>query len=598
MTEAREFFKRSHKLQAGAIKTQFAFMTESQKSDFYEELKLNNNRYLTFICHNQRKFPDLNGQAFDMQMYAKGLILGSLVQLKQNIRKNKALQPLFNEWVDNKELLAKSVFAGDKKTIGNIDSVMAVTDALEKKLGSGSGDFLQYLRDRETGNWRQVRDKLNPDEAFVMFIKFTTDDFRNNDSVQYLALIVTREDITGPKMIVMPDGQKFDQEFFAQYMERIRRGQNTGNHFTDNKSYQRFWQPVETALAGKQTVYIMPDGIYHAINPGALQLPDHQYLCDRYELILINSMADFKTSGLSSGHSSNQAALFGDPEFFVNPIHSQIPGSGSATVLLPLPGTRTEVHMVDSLLKKYGWQSTVYLDTNATEGNLKKLRDPGLIVMATHGFSGYNSMAGLHESLDGKRMGISPGVSPSLAGPMLQSGVYLRGAQNSLNNRGSSLLGTDDGILTSYELSNMTFSNLNLIILSACETGSGKITSEGVYGLQRACRIAGAENCLISLWDIDDNASQLFISKFMEFHLQGHSIRKSLKMTQNFLRTETEYKNPFYWGAFICVGNEAAEPVMRFSKLLPYIALTVAIGAFLIWLALQAKSKRKEPLPS
>ena len=107
----------------------------------------------------------------------------------------------------------------------------------------------------------------------------------------------------------------------------------------------------------------------------------------------------------------------------------------------------------------------------------------------------------------------------------------------------------EDGILTALEISNVDLKGCKLAVLSACETGLGDIKgSEGVYGLQRAFKMAGVQNLIVSLWSVDDQKTQEFMINFYEQLLKTSSIINSFNQTQRTMREK--YKNPFYWAGF------------------------------------------------
>ena len=91
-------------------------------------------------------------------------------------------------------------------------------------------------------------------------------------------------------------------------------------------------------------------------------------------------------------------------------------------------------------------------------------------------------------------------------------------------------------------------------MLSACKTGQGKVQNgEGVYGLQRALRIAGAQSLLLSLWDVDDEVGRTFMQTFYEQWLSGKSKLEAFRYTQ--LAIKAKYPHPFYWAGFILIGK-------------------------------------------
>lgn len=110
----------------------------------------------------------------------------------------------------------------------------------------------------------------------------------------------------------------------------------------------------------------------------------------------------------------------------------------------------------------------------------------------------------------------------------------------------------EDDILTSEEIENMSFPNLKLTVLSACQTGLGDVDGEGVWGLQRAFRIAGTQSLICALDYVDDFWTQRFMKEFYESLAQGQTIYKSFYDVRNSIYKEN-MSNPKIWAKFILI---------------------------------------------
>jgi CHAT domain-containing protein len=116
---------------------------------------------------------------------------------------------------------------------------------------------------------------------------------------------------------------------------------------------------------------------------------------------------------------------------------------------------------------------------------------------------------------------------------------------------GRPALGEDDGILTAYEVANLNLSNTKLVVLSACETALGDIRgSEGVFGLQRAFKMAGASYLLMSLWPVSDQATSDLMAQFYRNWKKHKTIRAAYEKTQTQIRQKYP---PAVWAAFVLV---------------------------------------------
>jgi len=135
--------------------------------------------------------------------------------------------------------------------------------------------------------------------------------------------------------------------------------------------------------------------------------------------------------------------------------------------------------------------------------------------------------------------------------PLLRSGLAFAGANKLAS-------GNDDGILTALEASGLDLEGTRLVVLSACETGVGKVTNgEGVYGLRRALVIAGAESLVMSLWQVDDEATRDLMAGYYGHLKQGRGKSSALRDIQLEMQKKQSYAHPYYWASFLPAGDNA-----------------------------------------
>lgn len=303
----------------------------------------------------------------------------------------------------------------------------------------------------------------------------------------------------------------------------------------DENSYSFYWKPFEDLLRDKKTVFFSGDGIYYKINLNTLS-GNGSFLLQRYDIHQLLNPCQFLTK--RSLAAPTTAVLIGDPIFDADLSGAYRSKADSVTQFGALPGTMAEIKAIENILRSKNWKTTVLLKGNATERNLKKIQSPGILHIATHGFFS-TEFVSLNEE--------------AKKDFLFHSGIVLSGANRQTERETSSF--RDDGIVTAYEVMNLDLSKTELVVLSACETGLGKIENgEGVYGLQRSFLQAGARNVMISLWKVDDSYTKELMIKFYSYFSRGFSKRESLKLAQ--LDQMKHVSDPKHWGGFILIGAD------------------------------------------
>ncbi|MEO0533328.1 MAG: CHAT domain-containing tetratricopeptide repeat protein [Cyanobacteria bacterium P01_A01_bin.123] len=286
--------------------------------------------------------------------------------------------------------------------------------------------------------------------------------------------------------------------------------------------------PVHEVLGDTTTVFIAPNGVLNLIPFEALVNDSGNYLVEQYQFRYLTSGRDLMRLDITPA-SPSSALLVGNPTY-------GRPGALAAQadtrtidfanrIFPALPGTQVEVEQIATLLG-----ADPYTTTNATEAVIKQTPQPSILHIATHGF-----FEPATETLN----------------PLLQSGLILAGAAV-----GGQSGPEQDGILTALEVTGLNLRGTQLVVLSACETGVGTLAAgEGVYGLRRALVLAGSQSQVISLWKVDDTATQELMVAYYERLLTGRHRDAALRETQLAFLQSSEYRHPYYWAAFIASGN-------------------------------------------
>jgi len=220
-----------------------------------------------------------------------------------------------------------------------------------------------------------------------------------------------------------------------------------------------------------------------------------------------------------------------------------------------LPGTANEINGIQKIANSFSLPVTIYTKNNASEENFKLLGSsnkpvPSVLHIATHGFAFATPQQvprdNVHFFQEDKRT-----VYRQSEDPLTRAGLVMAGG-NKVWSTGLPYSNHEDGILTAREVSDMNLRGCVLATLSACETGLGEIKgSEGVFGLQRAFKMAGVQYLIISLWKVPDDETAAFMELFYTNWLtQKLPIREAFRNAQT---TMSKKYKPYQWAAFVLV---------------------------------------------
>jgi CHAT domain-containing protein/Tfp pilus assembly protein PilF len=527
------------------INAYFPSMSEKEKEEFYLTVKDKFEQFNSFAILRSRTNPSITGMMYNNQLATKALLFNASNKVRERIINsgNQQLIDLYKSWQTEKELLARMYSLPKdeiKKKNINIDSLESKANQTEKNLSLQS-ELFKNTSEKQSYVWQEVQQKLKREEAaveMIRFVKYKADSGGTyTDSIYYAGLIINSETKDQPAMILIKDGKNLETKYIKYYKNSIR------FKIQDEHCYNEFWKKLKEGLSGTKKIYFSPDGVYNQIN--LISLKDSQtgsFVADEIDVQIVTNTKDL-ISFSQPNFPSNKIVLFGNADFTFG-------NTAAAGKLSSLPGTETEVKGVDQIAKSKGWPDKLYTGKDATEENLKMISDVRVLHVATHGYFEKDV-----ENQEGKE---KEDLNPH-DNPLLRSGLMLAGASITLEkkmNIEATGLDTrnDDGILSAYEAMNLSLDKTELVVLSACETGLGDVKNgEGVYGLQRAFRVAGAKCLIISLWKVNDETTQKLMTAFYEEWMKSNNKREAFKTSQKVIRAR--FPDPYYWAAFIMVGE-------------------------------------------
>jgi len=551
--KAQSYFEDFFRLKREQVQRYFTFLSEKEREMFLTSFREKLNNYYASSYNRRNGSSSYAGFVFDCELFSKSLLLNSSRHLKQSID-NSNDEELIKNWFELKSI--KNILIEMEEQPGESqiekDELEDLANVLEKKILAKAKEYNKTQKDYNL-TWQDIQKSLSGDEAVVEFINFELqyEDIKKPNDTVYSAIILCPE-WENPEIIELCLGRDLRVAL-----------QQSGYDFS--KLYPLIWKPLEKYLKGKEDIYIAPSGLLH-------QVP---FVClkrDKYKVHNILSAKDIPGLKEKTPHyiPLPKAVLFGG--VYYGQASDELPGTvpdvsdkNNASLIRSmmndadptrgqgfsfLSWSKEEVIFVDSLLKKSGWHVDLYIDKYATETRLKSYSglSPQVLHISTHGF--YFPDPEKHP----RKKNADSNPYKIADNPLIRCGLAFAGSNNIWRNIVTDKK-EDDGILTAYEVSNLDLSNTRLVVLSACKTGLGDIISnEGIYGLQRSFRLAGADSMIVSLWDIWDDTTSEFMKEFY-FSLAQHNdynLKQAFSEAQNRMRNRyPDY--PEKWAALILI---------------------------------------------
>ena len=427
------------------------------------------------------------------------------------------------------------------------DSILSLSkqvSRLENQLASrclGYSDGTDFM----DADYASVKQALNQNEVLIDFTDFVS----KSQGRKYAAYIINKDQdcpllkpLFVEKQIDSLGVIRPDMYYNEDYVQDV---------------LSLLWEPLKGNVSEGATIYYVPSQLLFQVSLESLPLADGSLLGSHYNFIRLSSARELvKMKAKQKVNTAHTAVLYGGlqydleasamaaeakkyelPDWLV--LRGDIARGDS--VFHDLQGSRDEIAKIESILKRCKWQVTPYTEKNGTEESFLAMhgKSPRVLHLATHGF--------YYTSDKAERVNYLKGYTDAMS----LSGLVLSGGNAAW--QGKKLPeGVLGGIITANDIARMDLSDTDMVVLSACKSGQGKATSEGLYGLQRAFKKAGVGTIVMSLWNVNDKVTSEFMVAFYEQLTDKANVwnkRKAFEEAREIIRKK--YPDPYYWAAFV-----------------------------------------------
>jgi len=452
----------------------------------------------------------------------------------------------------------KSEFAYKTTSFDEKDSLRREINLTERIILSSTGNLGRWIK-QESKKWEDVRNELREGEIAIEYCHIPKDEKIPITEFQY-GMFVLGYNYEAPVFIALDDIKVINRIFHYDnsdplFINELYTTQN-------NNLYNKLWKPLLPYLNGIHTIYYSTVGPLNDLNYDVLCGEDGKMLSERYKMVRVSSTANIKKTEVEKYQTS---ILYGNIKYDesatdmsdTSSVYSTFTGTDVHQELAqrsenergrwgPIPSTKKEIDNIEALFKKKGIKVSIFEENAANEESFKNLsgKSPEILHMATHGF-----VIDTPQRAEGNKFVASTNVYSQKDSYMMWAGLMLAGGNNIWQGK-FDIKNVEDGILTADEISQLDLSNTKLVVLSACETAKGMIDPvDGVYGLQRAFKMAGVETIVMSLWKVQDDATSMLMTQFYTYLNDGTEKHQALWKAMKDVKDK--YKDPYYWAGFI-----------------------------------------------
>ena len=544
INEADSLFRMSMNCLLVNMKQLWRYSTPSQREQFWMETLNNLSGMAAFAVKCGNFDSELTETCYNALLFSKSLLLETEKSVVDIIRKEGTNDDIANYRnllaVNNRLLVLRNNYEYNKL---EIDSLTIQQRELEQRLSHKCQSYNEYETYLDI-NYEKVRNSLADHEVVVDF-----SDYQTEDSVRQYAAYIYDKDKSHPLLV-----KCFDQQQLDSLLDGMQNYTLYNYEQLQNRASKLIWNPIEASIAKGSTVYYIPSGVMHGIALEALPLSDGTTLGQHYYFVRLTSAREI----VNAHHSSKinrTATLYGGLQYSLDPqkmeeeskayeksdlaglVRSEYGVSG----FKDLRNTKDEVKKIEKTLVDNGFSVKAYLGSKGNAESFVALdgKSPSIVHIATHGF--------YYTPDEAKDKDFLRGYTDAMS----LSGLVFAGGNAAWLGK-KNVDGVLGGVLTAKDIANLDFKGTDLLVLSACKAGQGKVTAEGVFGLQRAFKKAGVGTIIMSLWNVDDKVTSEFMIAFYEQltdKANNWNKRKAFEQTKEIIRKK--HPDPYYWAAFV-----------------------------------------------
>ena len=556
---AEPYFMRIDSIDKNRYTQSLDFMTEKQRELYWNTIK---DRFIkTYPDYTYRYYPQhpsISSFGYDNELFTKGLLLNSTNAISLSIH-SSGDSLLIDNFNRLKTLKGRIVALQEKNPQSpSIAFYQNQADSLEKEITKSSAAYRENQAMWHI-TWDSVRNHLKKGQVTIEYMVAPL----NEDSTMYCALLL-RQNSNYPELIPLFEEKEVQTLISASTENQIYNSNAAGQQISS-----LVWSKVQPYIKKGETIYFAPAGLLHQLAIEALPFDSTHTMSDVYNIVRLSSTREIVLNKSSDNHTT--ATLYGGIQYNMEAeellaesesysaknllasrsIESDTLNRGSVKYLA---GTKKEVENINRMLQDNHLQVQLFTSTAANEESFKALSGThqNILHVATHGFFWSDSIAQKKDFFAERMMRMGDDApAKKVIDPLNRCGLLFAGANLALQGHSNELPeGVQDGILTAKEISLLDLRDADLVVLSACETGKGEITGDGVFGLQRAFKQAGVQTIIMSLWPVNDAATQMLMTEFYRNWITTHqSKREAFRNAQNAVRAQ--YKEPVYWAGFV-----------------------------------------------